>query len=396
MLSVKSMPQASDFFVEPNPRSLDKLGLLGGYLKPLCYKLGSTCGPRRPWKHVWIIDGFAGQGAYAPDAGGRIQDGSPLIAAKWARQLQLERRYPIVRCVNVETDPGNFTRLERNLAPWRDVAIALRGEFADHIDDIMDMVGTDPALVFLDPFGLKGIEMETIEKLLDRGANTKTELLIHFSDRTFKRMAGNMSDNASRQPVGVKSATSKIMQLDRVVGTPMWRRIWNSPEYDNQKAMDRIAELYLSELRRRIGFANQILMRDNYGDTPAYRLVFCTGSAHGVEQVSHLAHRYEKEIKDRARPGQTDLFSDQEERQQLTALRDHIQTVGIQHKLITPKQIRHVLVPELFGLYSSTDYAKAIRELVSSEIVARDNAVGIKDNERLRFIESAQGSLLGA
>ncbi len=43
-----------------------------------------------------------------------------------------------------------------------------------------------------------------------------------------------------------------------------------------KEAMDRIAELYLSELRRRIGFANQILMRDNYGDTPAYRLVFGT------------------------------------------------------------------------------------------------------------------------
>ena len=152
--------------------------------------------------------------------------------------------------------------------------------------------------------------------------------------------------------------------------------------------------LYLSELRRRIGFANQILMRDSYGDTPAYRLVFCTGSAHGVEQVSHLAHRYEKELKDRARPGQTDFFSDQEERQQLTALRDRIQKVGIEHNLITPKQIRHVLVSELFGLYSSTDYAKAIRELVSSEIVARDNAVGIKDNERLQFIDPPQGSLL--
>jgi hypothetical protein len=207
-------------------------------------------------------------------------------------------------------------------------------------------------------------------------------------------MAGNMSDNAARKPVGVKSANSKVTQLDSVVGTPMWRRIWNSPEYDNDKAMDRIAELYLSELRRRIGFANQILMRDNYGDTPAYRLVFCTGSAHGVEQVSHLAHRYEKELKDRARPGQTDFFSDQEERQQLTALRDHIQKLGVQRKLITPREIRHALVPELFGLYSSTNYSKAIRELVVSNVIERDNAVGMKDDERLQFIDPPQVSLL--
>jgi three-Cys-motif partner protein len=388
------VPKPSDFFVEPNPRSLDKLDLLGGYLKPLCYKLGSTCGPRRPWKHVWIVDGFAGQGAYKPDAGGRVQDGSPLIAAKWARQLQIERRYPVVRCINVEADPANFTQLERNLAPWREVAIALHGEFADYVDEIIDMVGTDPALVFLDPFGVKGIEMEIIEKLLDRGQKTKTELLIHFSDRTFKRMAGNMSDNESRQPVGVKSANSKVMQLDRVVGTPMWRRIWDSPEHDNDTAMAQIAELYLSELRGRIGFANQILMRNNYADQPAYRLVFCTGSPHGVEQVSHLAHRHETDLKNRAHPGQLDFFSDQDRRQRLTALRDHIQMLGIQRQFITPRDIRHTLVPELFGLYSSSDYAEAIRELIASEIVDRDNAVGIKDDERLRFIEPPQGSLL--
>jgi three-Cys-motif partner protein len=350
---------------------------------------------RRPWKHVWIVDGFAGRGGYAPDAGGRVQDGSPLIAAKWAKQLQLERHYPVVRCINVEADPENLAELERNLAPWRDVAIALSGEFADHVDAIIDTIADDPALIFLDPFGVKGIEMDIIEKLLDRGANTKTELLIHFSDKTFKRMAGNLSENAARKPVGVKSANSKIMQLDRVIGTPMWRRIWNSPEYSTDDAMDRIAELYLSELRQRIGFANQILMRDNDLDAPAYRLVFCTGSPHGVEQVSHLAHRYESELKERARPGQTDFFSDQEERQHVTNLRDRIQALGLRRTLITPQEIRHALVPELFGLYSSSDYAKAIRELVANGVVERVTAVGIREDERLQFVEPAQGSLLG-
>ena len=51
----------------------------------------------------------------------------------------------------------------------------------------------------------------------------------------------------------------------------MWRRIWNS-ELTNEQAMDRIAELYVSELRRRVGFADQILMRDLWTDAPAYRL----------------------------------------------------------------------------------------------------------------------------
>lgn len=388
------MPTANDFFAEPKARSLDKLGLLRDYLKPLSYKLGSACGPRRPWKHVWIVDGFAGTGAYEPDAGGRRQDGSPLIAAKWARQLQADRGYPIVRCINVERDYENFAELERSLHPRSEVAIALRGEFADHVDDIVDMIGRDPALIFLDPFGVKGIEMEIVETLLARDPNTKTELLIHFSDKTFKRMAGNLTDNPDRKPVGIKSASAKILQLDKVVGTPMWRRIWDAPDFDNDQAMDRIVELYLSELRGRIGYAHQIRMRDNLNDRPAYRLIFCTGSPHGVELMSHLAHRYEHELKERARPRQTDLFSDQEERQRLTALRDHIEALGIKQRFMTPQEIRHLTTPERFGRYSTTDYAKAIRELVAAGVIERANAVGIKDEEHLHFIEPPQGSLL--
>jgi len=74
--------------------------------------------------------------------------------------------------------------------------------------------------------------------------------------------------------------------------------------------------------------------------------------------------------------------------------RDRIQILGLRRGPVTSRELRHALVPELFGLYSSTDYAKAIRELVASNIIERDNGVGIKDDEPLRFIEPAQGSLL--
>jgi three-Cys-motif partner protein len=295
----------------------------------------------------------------------------------------------------VEADPACFVELERNLAPYREVAIALHDEFADHVDDIIAMIATDPALVFIDPFGVNGIEMEVIERLLERREKSKTELLIHFSDKTFKRMAGHLIENAYRTPVGVKSATSKVERLDRVMGTRLWRRIWNS-ELSNEAAMDKIAELYVAELRRRVGFADQIPMRDHWGDTPPYRLVFCTGSPHGMEQVSHLAHRLEAELKARLRPGQMDLLADYEERARLTELRDAIQALGVERGTITPLEIRHVLVPKRFGLHSTTDYAKAIRELVGVRVIQRENTVGIKDDEQLTFVPPAQGSLLGS
>jgi three-Cys-motif partner protein len=393
------MPSPSDFFNEPKERSLDKLWLFGDYLTPLTYKLGSRCGPSRrdPWSHVWVVDGCAGAGGYKElDASGRIWDGSPLVAAKWAEQERIRRGgYPVMRCINVEADPDCFAELRRNLAPYGDVAVALQGEFVDHVNDIIAMIGNDPALVFIDPFGVNGIEMEVLERLLAQRERSKTELLIHFSDKTFKRMAGHLTENAARTPVGVKSANSKLEKLDRVIGTPLWRRIWNSA-LSNEEAMDKIADLYVSELRSRVGFADQIPMRDHWGDVPPYRLVFCTGSPHGIEQMSHLAHKHEAELKARMLPGQMNLLADNEEREKLTALRNAIEALGIERGTITLDEIRHTLVPKRFRLHAHNDYAKAVRELVKAGVIERDTPTGIKDDEPLTFVPPAQGSLLGS
>jgi hypothetical protein len=106
------MSSSTGFFNEPKERSLDKLWLLGGYLKPLTYKLGSQCGPRKPWKHLWVVDGCAGAGAYKElDAAGRVQDGSPLVAAKWAEQERIRQRYPVVRSSTWRRTPSASSSL---------------------------------------------------------------------------------------------------------------------------------------------------------------------------------------------------------------------------------------------------------------------------------------------
>lgn len=386
-------PSAIDFFAEAKARSLHKLDLYGKYLPPLVYKWGRLAGPRRPGRHIWIVDGFAGAGRYLPDDGGRAQDGSPLIAAKWARQVALDRRYPLVRCINVERDPNCFQELERNLAPWHDLAINLLGEFSEHLDDILETISNDPALIFLDPFGLNGIEVDVIEKILARAG--KTELLIHFSDKTFLRMAGHLDDNDKRLPVGRKVAESKLARLDAVIGTPLWRRRWSDGPIDTDSAMDATAQLYLSELRTRIGFAHQMTMRDHYADRAAYRLVFCTNSPHGVELMSDIACGYETHLKETAEAGAVTLWADQEARQRLTDLRDAVHAAGLRYGSASREQIIHELAPKMFGQYRTSEYAKVIRELVREGLIDRATPTGIEPREPLRFIEPAQGSLLG-
>jgi len=383
---------AIDLFAEAKTRSLHKLDLYGKYLPPLVYKWGRLAGPGRPRRNIWLVDGFAGAGRYQPDDGGRAQDGSPLIAAKWARQIALDRHYPLVRCINVERDPTCHAELTRNLAPWKDLVVNLRGEFADHLDDILVAIGNDPALIFLDPFGVNGIEMDKIEKILARGA--KTELLIHFSDKTFLRMAGHLDDNGMRLPVGRKVAEAKLAHLDAVVGTPLWRRLWDGHAGTNP-AMDLIAELYLSELRTRVTYAHQIRIRDHYEDRAAYRLVFCTTSPHGVELMSDIACRYETTLKETADAGAMTLWADQEARDRKTRLRDAVFAAGLARGIATREALIHELAPQQFGRYTTTEYSEVLRDLVRDGRIERANATGIEPREPLRFVPPAQGSLFG-
>jgi three-Cys-motif partner protein len=375
-----------DFFSTPKTASLHKLGLLAKYLKPLTWKWGSG------WRNIWIVDGFAGSGAYETG-----EPGSPRVAAVWAREEELRRGNPLLRCINVERDPTCFEHLQRNLAPWKDLVTNLSGGFADHLDEILRRIGHDPAFFFLDPFGVNGIEMEVIEKVFHR-QNSKTEILLHFSDKSFKRMAGHSDESDGRSSVAVKLGESKLARLDSVIGTRLWRPRWEGDVPDTDAAMEATAELYLSQLRERgIRYAVQIRVRDDWEARPRYRLVFCTGSPHGVELMSDIACDYERSLWDAGHEGTFDLLLAEEARKRGDgALRDLIHEAGLSAGTASRQEIIHTLVPRLFGRYRTSDYAKAIRQLVQQGGIKRASWKGIEDSEPLEFVAPTQQSLLGS
>lgn len=256
------------------------------------------------------------------------------------------------------------------------------------------MIGRDPAFFFIDPFGVNGIEIELIERILHRPSR-KTELLIHFSDRSFKRMAGHLADNI-RKEVGHKVAEAKLARLDAVMGTPLWRRIWEAAT-DTDTAIDQIAKLYRAQLAERgVRHAHEIRMRDGWTDRPRYRLIFGTGSTHGVELMSDIACRYERELYDAAHEGSFELIWEEQRRAEaLGALRDRIYEYGLEHHGCTPDEITRNLSPRFFGEYTRTDYNEAIRQLVKQGAIDRGTVRGIKHDEPLRFVVRSQQSLLG-
>lgn len=238
--------------------------------------------------------------------------------------------------------------------------------------------------------------MHLLERILARPSHT-TELLIHFSDRSFKRMAGHLDDNERRSQVGREVADAKVARLDAVIGSKLWRRIWLDKGRTTDERIGAIQELYCSQLRERgFRYAHRIPMRDIHGKRARYTLVFATNSAHGIDMMSDIACRYQRELEDDAHEGTFDLLWGENRRDhRVSLLRDDIHRLGIQLGTATPQKLRHQLVAERFGRFTITEYNKAVRTLVAEKRIDRPTPKGIKDDEHLLFVSPPQQSMFG-
>ena len=183
------MPRARDrHFDEFEPHTRLKHLILDRYLKAWAQKLLHWA---RAGQRLWIIDAFAGSGR--DDAG---NPGSPRIAAVIARDAAAARRdvvpssNAIVHVVAIEKDSERYERLQQNMAEFTEgdppVAYVRRGTLAELIDRMITRaIRAEPALYFLDPFGVEGMQAELLPKLL---AGPHNEIFALFSDTGAARL----------------------------------------------------------------------------------------------------------------------------------------------------------------------------------------------------------------
>lgn len=384
----------NQFFEEQSETSRRKIEVYSKYLKPLSYKILSR------YPRLWIVDGYAGAGAYDEDAQGNRAAGSPLAAAQFARQHNVVSRTKNGReilLINVESHPERFARLEETLRPFRPDVTNMKGRFQDRLDDVLARTAGEPALFFIDPFGMEGADIQVIERILERRGKTVTELLINFSDRGFLRMAGNLDAKASR-PQDLTAAATKVKSLDAILGTSFWQGAWRNPELTTEKKLQQVAELYAVQLRDRgIEHVHQVRMRDAWDGPAVYRLMFATRSAHGVLMLSDIVAKYERELFDVRFEGSFDLAWAAEERSKRRgALRTAIHEFGLASGGATPQQVYLHFSPIHFAEWTQKDYMECLRELVKVGGIKRTDAVGIKPKEQLLFVPIAQADLFGS
>ncbi|HYO71349.1 MAG TPA: three-Cys-motif partner protein TcmP, partial [Archangium sp.] len=138
--------------------------VLSEYVHAWAQKWASTSRGRGAVR-LWYVDCFAGPWQAQDEA---LEDTSVAIgldalqeaATRWGQQVGLS-------AIFVEKDKRSFTRLvdflKKRSGPVE--VHALPGEFGHYIDKINELIQDDPAFLFVDPTGWKGVGMSNIAPL---------------------------------------------------------------------------------------------------------------------------------------------------------------------------------------------------------------------------------------
>src|SRR5712671_4749242 len=138
------MEWSEQFFTQRRLTSKLKHLVLRPYVKEFAYHLGSA---RRV---VYYVDGFAGAGVYRE--GSFSEDGSPLLIARLAQNINTSLGPFELRCLNVESNRKRFASLEKATESFRPKIVEqnYRASFVDVIPDILARIGSAPAFFFID------------------------------------------------------------------------------------------------------------------------------------------------------------------------------------------------------------------------------------------------------
>lgn len=171
----------NNFFSKKKEWSKIKDELLGCYLKPYFSKIINT---KRP---VVYIDCFAGKGKF--DDG---EDGSPLIALKIIDECIAIASSKVTHDISTYFIDVNYASdLKTNLPTSTDKIIIniIDGVFEEKIDEILSKHKKANVFLYIDPYGIKSLDIPKFKNILKKFKLASVEILINFNSFGFYRQA---------------------------------------------------------------------------------------------------------------------------------------------------------------------------------------------------------------
>ena len=282
-----------------SPHTGAKHAILNKYLGAWYPKMAS-------WQNRLVfIDGFAGPGEYS-----KGERGSPVIALRAA----IDHKHDLSNCellfLFVEEDNPRFTHLEATVKaipkPPHIQAHCIEGAFTDVMEQLfrrLDGKPMAPALIMVDPFGVKGVTYQTIKRL---AAYRSSELLISFMYESVTRWL----DSPQFEP-----------HLDAFFGTSDWRK---AIQLHGSERRDFLTTLYVEQLRSAgLQHVRTFEMRDS-GNRTEYFLIFGTHHKEGLNVIKQAMWAVDPsgqfQFSDFTDPNQPTLFAMEPDYRQLQNL----------------------------------------------------------------------------
>lgn len=132
----------------------------------------------RFYKRLNYIDGFSGIGAYK-DKKGDIHFGSPVLAILRYEEVHKPKGKRI-SFIFIDQSKDNLDNIKAVLKEKGCATTPhyIQGNFDDIINKVLDRVPKlDPTFILIDPFGFKGVKIDTIKRIMERD---KTEIVLNF------------------------------------------------------------------------------------------------------------------------------------------------------------------------------------------------------------------------
>lgn len=227
-------------------------------------------------RRLLFVDGFAGPGEHVEG-----QAGSPLVALDCVQNYYRSKRMDgvSVNFLLIEKDPRRAAHLRQCIRDRPSVrgmtVIALPGDFDSNTSRLLNAVDSyhrrlSPSFWLLDPFGVKGVTMEMIGRIL---SNPKSEILVSHMDVAIRRF--------SKTRDFAKSLTA-------LYGTDDWRR---SIEIRGDRDRKHFLHALFTEQLKKHGARFVVRFELWNRGTHVYTMFFATGHEKGCNLMKEVVWR---------------------------------------------------------------------------------------------------------
>ncbi|MDE2856491.1 MAG: three-Cys-motif partner protein TcmP [Chloroflexota bacterium] len=229
---------------------------------------------------IFYVDGFAGPGQYVDDG----EEGSPLIAAKHAKNLSYSKRNYALKCINVEYVPDVFSNLQNATEAYGKWVHNFHGDFSNLVPTILEAIGEQPTLFFLDPIGIADLTWGSLEPMFKRPS--KTELLVRFDAQTALRLTGEG-----------KNLHNTFNSVLGETNSEFWQSYLADCENSSQARRECLTKAYVDKLRQYYEFVGRIPIK-SADDSLRYYLLFATKSTKGMQVMNDVCFKMQ-DLRDR-------------------------------------------------------------------------------------------------